>query len=304
MRLIVTGSAGLVGSQLVRALRALGDTVIEIDRRGSGGQVCDFASAPSLRLVDSSIDGVLHLAAVSRVAWGEADPELCQAINVERTARLLDRMLEAAPRAWFLFGSSREVYGEARARLIKEDDPLAPVNVYGCSKRDGEALVQAARGRGLATATLRLCIVYGGREDHPDRAVPALVAAAVAGAPLRLTGGETYFDFVHVEDVVSGILLAIDALQGGVRVHLASGRATSLRRLADMVVEAADSTSAIEILPPRDFDVSGFCGSPDRAAEELNWRAGIVLKEGLQRTIAGFRAHGPLRTFRIGELRP
>lgn len=266
----------------------------------------DFRSAKALALCDGSIDGIIHLAAISRVAWGEQDQARCQAVNVEGTAALLDRLRTAAPQAWFLFASSREVYGEPRTPLVQESEPLAPVNTYGRSKFEGEALVCEARQAGLATATVRLCNVYGGREDHPDRAVPSLAQRAISGETLHLTGGDAYFDFVHVDDVVVGLARVTQRLAGGEKdlptVHLATGRATSLRRLAELAVEAAGSTSDIVEHSARSFDVSGFCGAPDMAERVLGWKAGVSLEAGLADVVRDLRENGPLDPFPLSAL--
>ena len=300
MKLVITGSAGLVGTPLVARLRDDGHQVIEVDVRSATGAL-DFRDERCGGLLASGIDGVIHLAAVSRVAWGEADPGLCHTINVEGTEQLLARQRQLAPEAWFLFASSREVYGDPASGLVRESDPLLPVNHYGRSKLEGERAVARAREAGLTTATVRLCNVYGGREDHPDRAVPALLWRALEGEPLVLTGGDAYFDFVHVADVVSGIVKFVEMLEAGNRelptTHLATGRKITLRELAGLAVEAAESSSAICEVEARSFDVTGFCGAPEFAADILGWRARMKMEQGLAELAADMRAQGPLRPF-------
>ncbi len=307
-RLVITGSAGLVGRRLVARCRSEGYEVVEIDLRGPPEHRMDFASPEALALCDGSVHGVIHLAAVSRVAWGEQNPALCRAINVADTARLLKHLHQFAPGAWFLFASSREVYGEPRDGLVHEHHPLAPVNVYGSSKLDGEALVSRARDAGRATATIRLSNVYGGRHDHPDRAVPALACRAVRQQSLQITGGDVYFDFVHVNDAVEGLLRAAELLSAGENnfptVHLATGRATSLRRLAKLTLDLAGGPSRIEEQAARSFDVSGFCGAPGMAERVLGWKAAIPLETGLKLVLEDFRRNGPLSPFPLASLEP
>lgn len=305
-RIIVTGAAGLVGHRLVRRLREQGHDVVEIDLLPHAGAGLDYSSPEALALCDGSIDGIIHLAAISRVAWGEQDPELCKAINVAGMQRLLAHMRAAAPEAWFLFASSREVYGEARQDLVREHDPLAPVNVYGRSKLGGEKLVDQARAAGCATATVRLCNVYGGRQDHPDRAVPSLAWRTVTEQTLHLTGGDAYFDFVHVDDVVDGLIRAMHLLATGETrlptVHLATGEATSLRALANLTLQIAGGGSTIVEHAARDFDVSGFCGAPELAEKVLGWKAGVTLERGLAMVIADLRANGALPPVELADI--
>jgi len=306
MRIVVTGHAGLVGRSLSDALRRSGHEVLGVDLRAIEGSAGDFRGERMRQMLEGPVDGVIHLAAISRVAWGEADPALCHAINVEGTRILAEAMRERAPDAWLLFASSREVYGDPDRPLVREDDPLEPVNHYGRSKLEGEHVVAAARDAGMRTAIVRLCNVYGAREDHPDRAVPSLVTRAAAGEPLTLTGGDCYFDFVHVRDVVSGILRLVALLGAGESsvptVHLATGRATTLRQLADVAIRATGSASSIHEVEARSFDVGGFCGAPDFAEQVLGWRASVPLEQGLAEVAEDIRANGPLAPFPLSAL--
>jgi nucleoside-diphosphate-sugar epimerase len=229
-------------------------------------------------------EGIYHMAAVSRVAWGEEDPATCDAVNVAATRSLIDLMMQGA-KPWLVFASSREVYGNPVSVRVRESDPLAPVNVYGRSKAQAEAIIEAARPAGLRTAILRLSNVYGTLYDHPDRAVPALLWRALNGQPIELTGGDNYFDFVHVRDSVAGLVTAGDMLAAGAEpvpaVHLATGVATSLSALARAAVDLCGSGSEILHKPARAYDVGGFCGDPTLAGQVLGWRAQIGLEAGM-----------------------
>ena len=295
MRVLVTGSSGLIGAALSRRLANTGVDARAFDVRRDDRQ--DVRDAGALSAAMTGCDGVVHLAAVSRVAWGEADPATCYAVNVEGTANVLRAAAAQRRPPFVVFASSREVYGEMGAERVTEAAPLAPVNAYGRSKRMGEGLVHDA-SPGVRTAILRLSNVYGGREDHPDRAVPSLMAAALRGDVLRITGGATFFDFVHTDDVVRGIEAAMTRLTDGAAslppVHLTTGLPTSLRQLAEGAIAQADSASIIDEAPPRTFDVTGFCGDPAAAERVLAWQASIGLDDGLSRVARGLRADGPL----------
>ncbi len=230
--------------------------------------------------------GIIHLAAVSRVAWGEADPALCRHVNVGGTKTLLAAALAQAAPPWFIFASSREVYGDPVGFPVREDAAIAPVNHYGRSKALGEQNVARARASGLRTATLRLSNVYGTVHDHPDRAVPALLARAIAGDPLTITGRDNFFDFVHVDDTVTGLLAAAGYLADDTAdfptIHLASGIPTTLGELARQAVDVAGTDSEIIDAPRRSFDVTGFCGDPAFARDVIGWTASRPLREGLE----------------------
>lgn len=297
MRIVVTGSSGLVGSILANRLRDRGDEPVCVDIRHAADPV-DILDPHALARTFLGADGVVHLAAVSRVAWGESHPGLCDAINVEGTVRVLEAVRGVGADCWCVHASSREIYGDAPMSLVHEDAPKNPVNRYGRSKLESERLVTEAANTGTRTAILRLSSVYGGRKDHPDRVVPSLTWRALQGEPLVITGAETFFDFVHVEDTVDGIIAAIDLLGSGrdslPPINLATGTATSLHRLAETVLSVTGSQAPLTVVPAREFDVSGYCGSTERAEAVLGWKVRCVLEAGVQQVADDFQRLGPL----------
>jgi nucleoside-diphosphate-sugar epimerase len=294
MRIAITGSEGLIGSALTAALCARGDVVKRLDLRApyrdeAYGDVCDPACVA--RLVEGC-EGVVHLAAVSRVVWGEREPERCVAVNEGGTRNVLEAALAASSRPWVLFSSSREVYGEAAVLPVDEDTPVQPVNVYGRSKVAAEAMTFAARRRGLRTAVLRFSNVYGSIRDHGDRVVPAFCKAAALGLPLRVDGPMHTFDFTHLDDTIDGVLRTIDLLASGVGdlppIHLLPGVPTTLGQLAVMAVAAGGWRSEVREAPSRSFDVARFCGNPRRAKELLGWTARVPLEQGVVAFVRAF----------------
>jgi UDP-glucose 4-epimerase len=284
---------GLVGGKL--AMRACDEgwsiTVLDVRDPVQRG---DVRNAQCIARAVGGCVGIVHLAAVSRVIWGEHDPALCWATNVDGTRNILDAAIASPRRPWVVFASSREVYGEPQQLPACEDAPLAPVNLYGRSKVAGEQLVVAARAAGLPTAVVRLSNVYGSRYDHADRVVPAFVRAAVAGRPLRVDGAASIFDFTHVDDVVGGLIAIMRALERSESLpllHLLTGQPTSLGALAALVLELTGSRSVVTEAPSRTFDVARFYGDPTRAWNVLGWRAAIPLREGVTRLAADLREH-------------
>ncbi|MBL8678370.1 MAG: NAD-dependent epimerase/dehydratase family protein [Myxococcales bacterium] len=286
-RILVTGSAGLIGTSLCRALRRRGVDVLEIDLRKPGkGERGDIADVQHVSTALRQCAGVVHLAAIARVALCEADPRSCWSTNVDGT----QTVLRAAERtgAWFLFASSREVYGATTQRVVSEASPICPINAYGRSKAAAEELVERSRSAGHAAAIVRLANVYGSIEDYSDRVVPAFVQRAVAQQPLLVEGEDRYVDFTHVDDVVEGLMLVIDELRSGLSaspVQLVSGTATTLGELARMVVDIARSSSAIQHAPPRAYAVPGFCGDGTLARTRLGWSSRVSLRDGVARMV-------------------
>lgn len=293
-RVLVTGSSGLVGSALSERLRARGVSVEGFDLRADGAERGDVRDRRRVEAALQRCDGVVHLAAVSRVIWGEQDPEGCRATNIGGLANVLDAAMARSDRPWVVFASSREVYGQPDHLPASEDAPLRPVNVYGRTKVEGERLIAAAAAAGLGASVVRLSNVYGSTADHADRVVPAFARAAVAGETLRVDGAEHTFDFTHIDDVTRGLCGIVDHYLGGGAalppIHLLTGRATTLGELARLAIELAGTDAAIRLAPPRDFDVARFQGDPGRARSILGWSAEVSLRAGLRRLVEDFAA--------------
>jgi nucleoside-diphosphate-sugar epimerase len=284
LRLLVTGSEGLIGSAVCGALEKRGDAVVRFDPRGASGG--DTRDAEAVAEAIDGCDGVLHLGAVSRVVWGEDDPETTRAVNVGGTQNVLEAATHAG--AFVLFASSREVYGHRDATPTGEGAPLAPLNVYAHTKVDGEAMVERARQSGANASVVRYSGVYGGLDDHADRVVPAFARRALAGDVLRVDGRGHTFDFVWLDDAVRGTLAMLDRLADGAPfapIQLVSGHGTSLQALAELACRAAATDASWREAPPRSYDVSCFVGDPQRAAAELDWRATVSIEEGMARYV-------------------
>jgi nucleoside-diphosphate-sugar epimerase len=285
VRVLVTGHCGLVGRALGAVLREAGIDVRGLDLRGEGDARGDVRDREAVARAAEGCDGIVHLAAVSRVIDGERDPARCESVNVDGTRTVLD----ATRVRWFVFASSREVYGQAARLPVAEGAPLLPMNVYGRAKVAGEELTDAARARGLATAVVRLSNVYGSADDHADRVVPAFARAAARGLPLRVDGRDHLFDFVHLSDAAAGLAAVIRRIDDSLPpIHLVTGRGTTLGELATLAVELGGGRSSIVEAPPRSYDVSRFTGDPTRAAERLGWRARVTLREGLACLVHAF----------------
>ncbi len=289
---MLTGSEGLVGKALRETLEGLGADVAGLDIRGTGGQTGDVRDAWRVRQAVTGCHGIVHLAAVSRVIWGERDPETCREVNIGGLRNVVAAAKGQTHRPWIVFASSREVYGQPDSLPVTEDAPLRPINVYGRTKVEGERLVRAARDDGLRTAVVRLSNAYGSTRDHADRVVPVFARNAVMGDTLRVEGANHTFDFTHIDDAVRGIASVIRVLTGGEEpppIHLLTGRSLTLGKLAALAVELAGTGAPIAQAPPRSFDVSRFCGDPSRARRLLGWIPHVTFPQGLARLIHDFR---------------
>jgi UDP-glucose 4-epimerase len=297
-RVLVTGSEGLLGKPLTKALVTVGYDVVRLDLRGEGPAYGDVRDRESLGQRMAACDGIVHLAAVSRVIWGEERPAECHETNVVACRDLLELARSRPSPPWVVFASSREVYGQPTRLPATEDTPLEPMNTYGRTKVEGERLVAAAGESGLRVSVVRLSNVFGRADDHADRVVPAFARAALANTALRVEGPDNSFDFVYVDDAVAGIMAIVGALPREARglppIHLVTGVPTKLADLAALTLRLCESRAPVVVAASRSFDVKKFHGDPGRARALLGWQAVTPLDVGLARLIERLRPRGGL----------
>lgn len=288
--ILVTGSSGLIGRHLCTRLLEAGLEYRPFDIRRSKSE--DIRDARALEAALEGVTGIVHLAAVSRVVWGQRDPETCRTTNVE-ALKSLSGLAVRNSKPWIIFASSREVYGTVTKLPVREDAPLAPINVYGRSKRDGEAIVEALRDEGLVTNICRFSNVFGSPHDYRDRVAMAFASVAAHGGTMSIEGSCNTFDFTAVEDAVDGLLKLVDATRQGERlspIHFTSGRGTSLGELAEIAASHALAKVELVEAPQRTFDVTSFVGDPSRARALLGWCANADLNARIGRLVADLAA--------------
>lgn len=294
MRVLVTGSEGLVGRFLCAQLRSIGWNVKTFDVRSS--QAEDVRSIDAIKGAVEDVDGVVHLAAVSRVVWAETEPEKCWEVNVRSLARLIS-VMAGRPKTsppWLLFASSREVYGQQLRMPVPESTRLQPMNIYARSKVEGELIALGARSSEFKVNVVRLSSVYGSTGDHPTRVVPAFARAAAVGGEIRIEGQDNVFDFVHIKDVVRGLIRLIELTSQGFEfdpIHLCSGHGTSLATLGALAASLSNKKVNLRITEPRDFDVGKFIGCVARSKEVLDWQSKTPLEVGFAELVGEFRSH-------------
>lgn len=280
---LVTGSEGLIGKELSRKLIEKKINVLGYDIKN--GQ--DVLDQKSLERIIDDVDGVIHLAAISRVVTGYKDPYAAVMTNVIGTSNILDLIRRKNPSCWMIFGSSREVYGESQ-NVIKESDPQRPVNVYGVSKSAGEHLSLCyGNNYNLRTFVVRFSNVYGGLNDHPDRVIPRFFNQALANSDITVYGGNQIFDFVHLCDAVDGLIRLVQKIINNERLeyrtfHFLTGRSLSLVDLANKIIELTNSKSVLTFLARREFDVDTFVGDPSLTMNILGWQPKISIDDGLK----------------------
>lgn len=279
--ILVTGSAGFIGQALCQDLRSRGVPIREFDLNGPFSQDLHYMKTVEDAVVGCR--GIVHLAALTRVAVCEENKFACWQTNVHGTQNLILAARDQADMPWMVFASSREIYGAVGSPQfpITEAAGYGPINTYGLSKMVGE---QAVKLGGFPSAILRFANVYGGEFDLSGRVIPTLLRRAREGLPLFIDNPDHVLDFVHIDDVVRGIVLAMQYLSDGGRLsptHLVSGTSTSLSQLATMIRELVWSDSPIQITRPQPYDVQKFYANPTQAKQLLGWATTIPLRQGL-----------------------
>lgn len=290
---LITGSEGLIGSRLKELLEEQGYNVTGIDLKAptfEGGVQGDILDEAKMRELAQDCVGVVHLAAVSRVIDGQKDPERCKLVNEEGTRRVIEAVKAGKNKPWMIYASSREVYGDSDRLPVQEDFDLQPCNVYAHTKVAGEKLTNALSEQGHATCVLRFANVYGNIErDHRTRVIPAFTRAAAYGEPLNVEGSRNTFDFTHLEDTCDGVARVVNKLDKEGKslppIHFLTGVPTTLGQLAKLAVKYGVSGAEMFEAPARNFDVSCFYGTYDRAKTLLGWEPKRTLEPAIEEMI-------------------
>jgi len=311
MKIMITGGAGFIGSNLSKRLQSEGHEIdiLDIEPRKVQNHVSlstnkyyqvDIRDRDELEkaLRSSKPDGIVHLAAVSRVIWGEQNPDVCWGVNVNGTLNLLGAIEHIGAQPWIVLASSREVYGEMNGMPVVESTEKKPKNVYGRSKLVGEeALLERSKRLGLCSTILRFSNVYGDVNDIPDRVIPRFIMAGLKGRSVEINGGSQMFDFTHIDDTIEGILAAIQKLNSSSikgesfidDFHLLTGTGTTLQEIVSFIEDSIDKNIIVRYSSSRDYDVDRFVGNPDKAQRELGFKARTLPSIGIPSTVEKYR---------------
>jgi UDP-glucose 4-epimerase len=302
MRVLVTGGAGFIGSNLVHALLSGRHDVGVIDDLSAGSMANLHPAAwfRRLDLLDAGFadavtefgpEAVVHLAAQADVQASIADPERDWAVNVEGT-RATAAVAAACGARRVISASSAAVYGEPAELPLGESSLKAPANPYGRSKLAAEtALAQALAGTGTDFASFRFSNVYGPRQDwRGEGGVVAIFAAKLAAGerPVIYGSGRQTRDFIYVGDVVAAIIEALFAegplageMPDGPAYNISTGEQHSVEEVAASLRMASRVMKEFDYLPEREGDVLDSALDPSKAASAFGWQAHQTLDAGL-----------------------
>ncbi len=314
MRVCITGAAGFIGSWTAQALLARGDEVIGIDnfdpyyeRARKERNLAALRAHGRFAFAETDIrspetaallahcrpDAVVHLAARPGVRASLEDPVTSTDINMRGLAVMLDGT-RAAGVPHFVFASSSSVYGERPHGPFKESDRVDhPVSPYAATKKAGELLCHSfAHAFGTSVVALRFFTVYGPRQ-RPEMAIAAFARAIAADEPLTVLGdGSARRDFTYIDDIVDGVVRAIDR-PGGCRVYnLGRGETVTVLETIRVLEEALGKKAVLKFCPASRGDVSLTSADIARARHELGYAPRVSLREGAARYVAWLRASG------------
>jgi nucleoside-diphosphate-sugar epimerase len=289
LKILVTGSSGLIGSAVCTALRNSGFDPLTMDLRtpytGEAPAFRDITDVSESSRALRGVEGVIHLAAVSRVIDAQNNPERCLHVNVAAFENLMKMIVERPHPPWIIYGSSREVYGEPRYLPVDENHPLDPINVYGESKVKAEGILTHNKGS-INSLIFRFSNVYGSKHDHPTRVVPAFLSGALEGKPLRIDSLDHVFDFTHVRDVAEALTVGVKKLsngeiEGSDTLNISPGVGTSLSELVELIRGVTGTEITTIAGDKRSYDVARYIGNVEKLEARLGYRCRTQLKEGL-----------------------
>jgi UDP-glucose 4-epimerase len=296
MKVLVTGGAGFIGSNLVQRLTASVRSIRVLDDLSTAvtllqGDVRDRAA------VEAAVDGVevvFHLAALPSVARSVADPFASHAVNVDGTLNVLSASLQAGVRR-VVYASSSSVYGNTATLPKHEQMMLATLSPYAASKLAGEAYCRAfTHVYGLETVSLRFFNVFGPRQDptSPYAAViPRFLSSMLAGNSPEVYGdGKQSRDFTFVANAVQACLAAAEAgpQAAGEVMNVGCGQRTTLLELIGMLNKLLATDIQPSFHPPRQGDVRDSEASIAKAGRLLGYYPVVSVPEGLTETARWF----------------
>lgn len=304
MKILVTGCAGFIGSHLTNRLLVDGLEVIGIDnfnnyydpkiKEENLNQAIKFKNfklyrddilnfeALSKIFKSERPQKVIHLAARAGVRPSIANPSLYTEVNVLGTVNLLKLSVDFKIKQ-FIFGSSSSVYGQSKRLPFTENDPCeAIISPYGASKRAAEFFVESFyRSFGLKCTILRLFTVYGPR-GRPDMAPALFTQAILTGRLLRQFGeGTTSRDYTYIDDIVDGIIRAIDCNFNFEIINLGNNHPVSLNQFIATLETLIGKRAKIKRMPPQVGDVEKTWANIVKAKKLLGWQPKTKLAGGL-----------------------
>ena len=305
--ILITGGMGFIGSSLVQemSIKNYNITILDIVDNNKGNKFYkndvninfiegDINNQELLTTIinDNCFDGILHFAGVSRVDIAEQEPDNCLKTNVDGTKSLLDVLKSSTNKnkPWFIFASSREVYGEPNSLPVNEEFDKKHLNIYGKSKIDGEKLVTTfSQENENKCLILRFANVYGNEFDIFDRVIPKFLKAIHTNKGLVIDGGKQVLDFAYIDDTVKSIMKAINYIEHMNKMlddfNISTGIGYTLIQVIETIESILQKKALVTINEKRTYDVEQYIGDPTKSKRVLKLEKFLSLEEGLKLAI-------------------
>jgi nucleoside-diphosphate-sugar epimerase len=306
-RVLVTGGAGFIGSEVCAQLLEHGADVTVLDDFSSGrsayldqskitvvrGDICD-ETLTRLSLADQEI--VIHLAALPFIPNCYIAPDSFFRVNALATVSLIWRAIQTESVKRFVVISTSEVYGTARFVPMTEDHPTLPHSTYAASKLAADrGAFTIHKEQGFPIVIIRPFNSYGPRVTQPY-IIPEIILQLRKGPELTLGNTSSSRDFTYVRDTAGAIILAsIKQPAIGQTINVGSGNDITIEQLAKLIGELRGQTVRIKTDERRNrpYDVERLVASNAKAKEILGWTPTVSMREGLNHTINWINQHAP-----------
>jgi nucleoside-diphosphate-sugar epimerase len=299
LRVLITGVAGFIGSNLAKAHLSQGDEVFGVDNF-STGKKRNLDALSGLQFIKSSVtDSIDMLPKEIEVVYHFASPAspekyMAQAINTMEVNTVSTMALLRycqARNARMVFASTSEIYGDPLVSPQKEEywgnvNPIGPRSVYDEAKRFGETIIaQFQRESSVNAGILRIFNTYGPNMDPFDgRVVSNFIRQALLGRPLTIYGdGKQTRSFCYIDDLIRGIQ-AMGRSESKGPINLGNSEERTLLELAELVLRITKSSSRMEYRDLPEDDPKRRCPDLSRAKNVLNWEPHESLVSGIERT--------------------
>lgn len=311
MRILVTGGAGFIGYHVAKALLERGDTVVIVDDfneyydpalkrarvshlEGAAIVEADVADERAMKALfaEQRFECVCHLAAQAGVRASLEQPLRYERANSKGMVVLLE-MLRKHAIDRFVFASSSSVYGANTKTPFSEQDRVElPISLYAATKRAGELYARTySHLFGIRCTGLRFFTVYG-PWGRPDMALFSFVERIMREEPIVLFNrGEMLRDFTYIDDIVQGVLAAIDRPFEYELINLGAGRPRLLRDFVAAIEKALACKATVKLAPMQPGDVATTHADISKARELLGYEPRTSIEQGVAAFVAWYREH-------------